>query len=215
MLFRAGEEAYDFIVILEGEIEIVRPDRESEAVIATRGRRTVRRRAEPAHRPARCSSPPGARARAHPRDADRANSAGSWPSSPSSPTRSSRAFFARRELLRPGEGARAMRIIGSRFSAEAMALRAFAARSRLAAHVDRRRGRGRRRRAARGHGLPAARHARCDHPDRQCCATRRPGSSPSISASRSIRSRVTCSTSWSSGAVRRASRPRSTARPKG
>ena len=40
-----------------------------------------------------------------------------------------RAFVARRELLRSGEGARAVRIIGSRFSREAMALRAFAARA--------------------------------------------------------------------------------------
>ena len=55
-----------------------------------------------------------------------------------------------------GEGAQAVRIIGSRFSREAMALRAFAARSRLAAHVGRPRGRRRRRRAAREHGPPAA-----------------------------------------------------------
>ena len=41
------------------------------------------------------------------------------------------AFFARRERLRMGEGARAVRIVGSQYSAEAMALRAFAARSRV------------------------------------------------------------------------------------
>ncbi len=42
-----------------------------------------------------------------------------------------RALVARREILRAGEGAGAIRIIGSRYSSEAMALRAFANRSRL------------------------------------------------------------------------------------
>ncbi len=42
-----------------------------------------------------------------------------------------RAFLARRELLRAGEGAEAIRVIGSRYSPEAIALRAFANRSEL------------------------------------------------------------------------------------
>src|SRR5262249_43383517 len=42
-----------------------------------------------------------------------------------------RAFVARRELLRQGDAADTIQIIGSRFSPEAMALRAFAIRSRL------------------------------------------------------------------------------------
>jgi thioredoxin reductase (NADPH) len=42
------------------------------------------------------------------------------------------ALVARRELLRTGEGAQAIRIIGSRYSPEAMSLRAFAEHSRLA-----------------------------------------------------------------------------------
>ena len=37
ILFRAGDATYDFIVILEGEVDIVRPDRESESVLATWG----------------------------------------------------------------------------------------------------------------------------------------------------------------------------------
>ncbi len=41
------------------------------------------------------------------------------------------AFSARREILRAGDGARAIRIVGSRYSADAMALRAFATRSHL------------------------------------------------------------------------------------
>ncbi len=42
------------------------------------------------------------------------------------------ALLARREMLRSGEGAQAIRIIGSRYSPEAMSLRAFAEHSRLA-----------------------------------------------------------------------------------
>lgn len=41
------------------------------------------------------------------------------------------ALVARREFLRSGEGAKAIRIIGSRYSPEAMSLRAFAEHSRL------------------------------------------------------------------------------------
>ncbi|MCU0310827.1 MAG: FAD-dependent oxidoreductase [Acidimicrobiales bacterium] len=42
------------------------------------------------------------------------------------------AFVARREALRAGDGAGAMRIVGSRFSSSALALRSFARRQRLA-----------------------------------------------------------------------------------
>ena len=31
ILFRAGDASYDFIVVLEGEVDIVRPDREGES----------------------------------------------------------------------------------------------------------------------------------------------------------------------------------------
>src|ERR1035441_4530112 len=41
-------------------------------------------------------------------------------------------LLARRELLRSGQGAQAIRIVGSRYSPEAMSLRAFAEHSRLA-----------------------------------------------------------------------------------
>jgi thioredoxin reductase (NADPH) len=41
------------------------------------------------------------------------------------------AFVARRQILRAGEGALALRIIGSRYSSDALALRAYAARSAL------------------------------------------------------------------------------------
>ena len=42
------------------------------------------------------------------------------------------ALLARREVLRTGEGAQAIRIVGSRYSPEAMSLRAFAEHSHLA-----------------------------------------------------------------------------------
>ena len=86
-----------------------------------------------------------------------------------------RAFVARREFLRGGEGAGAIRIIGSRYSPEAMALRAFAKRSRLPhtwidledvddAAVS-----------ARGPRPAPERHARRDHADRACCGSPTPG----------------------------------------
>ena len=48
-----------------------------------------------------------------------------------------RALLARREILRSGDGAQAIQIVGSRYSPEAMRLRAFAEHSHLAhAWVD-------------------------------------------------------------------------------
>jgi thioredoxin reductase (NADPH) len=35
ILFRAGDESYDFLVILEGAVDIVRPDREGDTLITT------------------------------------------------------------------------------------------------------------------------------------------------------------------------------------
>jgi thioredoxin reductase (NADPH) len=112
ILFRAGDPSYDFMVILEGEIDIVRPDRESESVLATwgagqflgelnmlTGQRlflTARVR-----RSGRILVIPVAEFRRvmaiKPDVADVIFSA----------------FFARRERLRMGEGARAVRIVGS------------------------------------------------------------------------------------------------------
>jgi thioredoxin reductase (NADPH) len=130
ILFRAGDPSYDFIVILEGEVDIVRPDRESETVLATWGagqflgelnmltgqRLFLTARVRKAGRLLVISVEDFRRVMASKPDvADTIFSA----------------FFARRERLRLGEGARAVRIVGSQYSAEAMALRAFAARSRV------------------------------------------------------------------------------------
>jgi thioredoxin reductase (NADPH) len=130
ILFRAGEEAYDFIVILEGKIEVVRPDRESEAVIATwgpgqfvgelnmlTGQRVF----------LTCRVMEAGRILVIPIEEFRRVMA----IKPDVADTIFSAFFARRERLRLGEGARAVRIVGSQYSAEAMALRAFAARSRV------------------------------------------------------------------------------------
>ena len=121
-----------------------------------------------------------------------------------------RTLVARRERLRSGEGALAVRIIGSRYSPDAMALRAFAD-----DRTSRTRGS-----TSRTWTTPTScsRTWVCArrHPRRvttpACCGTPRPASSPSISASPSTRSPATSST-WSSwGRVRPASRPRCTAR---
>jgi thioredoxin reductase (NADPH) len=129
-LFRAGDESYDFAVVLEGAVDIVRPDPDGETLLATHvagrflgelnlltGQRVYltarvsqpgRVLVIPAHEFRRVMS-------SKPEVADTIFSA----------------FLARREFLRRGEGARAVRIIGSRYSREAMALRSFAARSHL------------------------------------------------------------------------------------
>jgi thioredoxin reductase (NADPH) len=130
LLFRAGDASYDFIVVLEGEVEIVRPDREGESILATWGagqflgelNMLTRQRlflTGRVRQPGRILVIPVEEFRrvmaVKPDVADVIFAA----------------FFARRELLRTGEGARAVRIVGSQYSAEAMALRAFAARSRV------------------------------------------------------------------------------------
>ena len=37
VLFRAGDDSYDFFVMLEGEVEIVRPDPRATSLITTHG----------------------------------------------------------------------------------------------------------------------------------------------------------------------------------
>ncbi len=136
LLFQAGEASYDLFVVLEGEVEIVRFDSTDAVVIAAYGpggfagelnlltgqRRTLSCRVT---RPGRVLVIPEAEFRrlmsGRPGLAETIFSA----------------LLARREVLRSGEGAQAIRIVGSRYSPEAMSLRAFAERSHLAhAWVD-------------------------------------------------------------------------------
>ena len=37
VLYRAGDESYDFLVVLEGSVDIIRPDAEGDALITTHG----------------------------------------------------------------------------------------------------------------------------------------------------------------------------------
>jgi thioredoxin reductase (NADPH) len=130
VLYRPGDAAYDFFVILEGEVEVVRQDLDGDHLIVVHGagRFLGELNLLTGQRPyltARVSRP--GRVLAIPlADFKRVFS-----SNAELGDVIFRALLARRELLRTGEGARAVRIIGSRYSAEAMALRAFAARSQL------------------------------------------------------------------------------------
>jgi thioredoxin reductase (NADPH) len=136
LLFEAGESSYDLFVVLEGEVEIVAvlgPDDDGsdhepifvfgpgnfvgELNLLTGQRRFLTARVSKAGRVLVIPQP----------DFRRLMSL--------RPTLAGVIFgalLARRELLRTGEGAQAIRIIGSRYSPEAMSLRAFAEHSRLA-----------------------------------------------------------------------------------
>ena len=132
LLFEAGEASYDLFVVLEGEVEIVRADGEGidnepifvfgpgnfvgELNLLTGQRRFLTARVS---RAGRMLVIPQAEFRRL--MSLRPALAGVIFS----------ALVARRELLRTGEGAQAIRIIGSRYSPEAMSLRSFAEHSRL------------------------------------------------------------------------------------
>jgi thioredoxin reductase (NADPH) len=130
VLYRAGEARWDFNIVLEGQVEIVRED-DSQEVIVTygpgqfigelgllTGQRT--------YLTARATAP--SRVLVIPQESFRHLMA-------TQPTISDTIFgalIARRELLRTSSAALAIRIVGSRYSREALALRTFAARNRLA-----------------------------------------------------------------------------------
>ena len=131
LLFQAGDRFYDFIVVLTGEVQIVRPALDSEAVVAVfgpgqflgelnllTGQRVVLT--------ARVTRP-GTVLRIGNEEFRRLMN-----SRPDLADPIFWALVARRERLRTGEGALAIQIVGSRFSPEAMVLRAFASRSHLA-----------------------------------------------------------------------------------
>jgi thioredoxin reductase (NADPH) len=130
VLFRAGDDSADFFVVLEGAVDIIRPDVEGETLVTTHlpGRFLGELNMVTGQRlylTARVSQ--SGRLLAIPRDEFRRVMS----SKPDLADVIFSAFVARREILRTGEGARAVRIVGSRYSREAMALRAFAARARV------------------------------------------------------------------------------------
>jgi thioredoxin reductase (NADPH) len=131
LLFEAGEASYDLFVILEGEAEIVRSDDADATVIAAYGPGgfvgelnllTGQRRA------LSCRVTAPGRVLVVPQKEFRRLMSGR----PALADTIFNALLARREVLRSGEGAEAIRIVGSRFSPQAMSLRAFAEHSRLA-----------------------------------------------------------------------------------
>ena len=130
ILYRAGGPTPDFIVVLEGEVDIVRMDDIGEEVVATHGARRFLGElnlltGQRAFLTARVSQPGRVLV------IELATLRRLMSTKPDFSDTVFRALVARREILREREGAGAIRIIGSRYSPEAMALRAFAIRSRL------------------------------------------------------------------------------------
>jgi len=130
LLFEAGEASYDLFVVLEGAVEATRSNGSDEVVVATFGpsnfvgeltlltgqRRFLTARVTQAGRVLVVEQ------------AEFRRLMGTLPALADTIFG---ALVARRELLRSGEGAQAIRIIGSRYSPEAMSLRTFAEHSRL------------------------------------------------------------------------------------
>ena len=130
ILYRAGEHATPFIVVLEGEVEVIRGEDLGAAVVATRGAGGFLGElnlltGQRAYLTARVSEP-GRVIEVAP-----AQLRVLMDTKPEISDTIFRAFVARRELLRSGEAANAIQIVGSRYSSDALALRSFANRSRL------------------------------------------------------------------------------------
>ncbi len=130
VLYRAGEATPDFFVVVEGETEIVRESDSGDVVIAVHGAGRFLGElnlltGQRAFLTARVSQPGRVLA------IELATFRRLLGTRPEFSDTVFKAFVARRELLMTGDGAGAIRIVGSRYSPEAMALRAFANRSRL------------------------------------------------------------------------------------
>ena len=131
VLYRAGEPSSDFFVILDGEVEVVRPDAEGDVFLVTHG-------------PGRFLGELNLLTGQNPYFTARLRRPGQvlviprgefhrlMSSLPELADLIFNALTARRAYLRDGEAARAVRIVGSRFSPDAMALRGFASRSQVA-----------------------------------------------------------------------------------
>jgi thioredoxin reductase (NADPH) len=131
LLFQAGEASYDLFVVLEGEVEVIRVDGAEAIVIVAYGpggfagelnlltgqRRSLSCRVTQPGRVLVVS------------EAELRRLMGGRPELAETIFG---ALLARREVLRSGDGAQAIRIVGSRYSPEAMSLRAFAEHSHLA-----------------------------------------------------------------------------------
>ncbi len=129
-VYSAGDHDYDFIVVLDGAVEIRRAGPDGEFVLATHtagnflGELNMLT-GQRAYVTARVKERGSVLA------LDREQFREVMSRFPLLSNVVFGAFQARREILRSGEGATAIRILGSRFSPEAIALRSFANRSRL------------------------------------------------------------------------------------
>ena len=130
VLFSPADQTYDFWVVLQGEVEILRPDPTGDVLVIVHGEGRFLGELSllTGQRPylvARVSRPGRALRIRLPEFrrlmSEKAELADII----------FRALMARREALRSGEGARAVKIIGSRFDGAALALRAFAGRAQL------------------------------------------------------------------------------------
>jgi thioredoxin reductase (NADPH) len=131
LLFEAGEASFDLFVVLDGEVQVVRSNDGNDDIIAAYGpggfvgeltlltgqRRFLTGRVTRSGRVLVI---------------EQAEFRQLMSLRPALADTIFTALVARREILRSGPGAQAIRIIGSRYSAEAMSLRAFAEHSRLA-----------------------------------------------------------------------------------
>jgi thioredoxin reductase (NADPH) len=131
LLFEAGEASYDLFVVLAGTVEVVRledPDADALATYGSGGfvgemnllsgqRRSLSCRVTEAGRVLVIAETEFRRLMSV---------------SPALAETIFNALIARREILRSGDGAQAIRIVGSRYSSEAMSLRSFAEHSHLA-----------------------------------------------------------------------------------
>jgi thioredoxin reductase (NADPH) len=131
LLFEAGEASYDLFVVLDGEATVVRSEAGEEVLVAT---------FRPANFVGELTLLTGQRRFLSCRvvQAGRVlviNQEEFRRMMSLRPTLAEKLFaalLARREFLRTGQGAQAIRIVGSRYSPEAMSLRSFAEHSRLA-----------------------------------------------------------------------------------
>ena len=130
VLYRAGEAKWDFFVLIDGEVQVVREDESQQVIVAYGAGQFVGElgllTGQRTYLMARATS--AGRVLVIPQDSFRRLMA-------TRPTISDTIFgalVARRETLRTTPAAETVQIIGSRFSPEALALRTFAARNRLA-----------------------------------------------------------------------------------
>ncbi len=130
VLFRAGAEVWDWFVVLSGEIQITTDDDARDVIVTYTAGQFIGElgllTGQRAYLTARVVR--AGRALVVPHDAFRRLMA----TKPSISDVIFAALIARREALRSSPAANAVRIIGSRYSPEALALRTFASRNRLA-----------------------------------------------------------------------------------